>query len=276
MPYIAVAEENSGPIELYYEDHGAGPAVVLVHGFASSSRSWEKQVVALYLGGFRVVAYDRRGFGQSSMPAFGYDFDTLATDLHVLIATLELRDIALVGFGMGGGEVARYFGRYGAKGVGRAAFISSITPAPCMSPENPHGIDAITLERMRSEIAVDRFAFTRRFIADVYGRDGEFGSRASHDVLERDAAIAASASPFAMDGTVAGWCEDFRSDLARVDVPTLVVHGDSDRIAPLATTAQRMPEHLHTSTLNVLEGAPHGLIWTHAAPLNAALLQFLR
>jgi non-heme chloroperoxidase len=276
MPYIAVAEDNSGPIDLYYEDHGAGPAVVLAHGFPSSSRSWEKQVVALYRGGFRVVAYDRRGFGQSSMPAFGYDFDTLAADLHALVATLELREVALVGFGMGGGEVARYFGRYGSKGVRRAAFVSSITPALCASPENPDGLDIHTLQRMQSEIEADRFAFGRRFVTDAYNADSDLGSRVSRDVLERDVAIAAAESPLAIHDVVAAWREDFRSDLGRIDVPTLVVHGDSDRVAPIAVTARRMPAYLDSPTLTVLEAAPHGLIWTHAPLVNAALLEFLR
>ena len=276
MPYIAVAEDNSGPIELYYEDHGAGPAVVLVHGFASSARSWEEQVVALYRGGFRVIAYDRRGFGQSSKPAFGYDIDTLTTDLHALIATLELHDLTLVGFGMGGGEVARYFGRYDGKGVRRAAFVSSITPTLSASPDNPGGIDENSYARMRAEIDTDRFAFARGFIADVYNIGDTFDTNVSRDVLERDAAIAAAASPFALHATVAASGEDFRVDLARIDVPTLVIHGDRDRIAPVATTAGRMPGYLSDCTLTVLEGAPHGCVWTHAALVNAALLQFLR
>jgi non-heme chloroperoxidase len=265
MPYVAVAEDNSAPIDLYYQDHGAGPAVVLVHGFASSCRSWEKQVVALYRSGFRVVSYDRRGFGQSSMPAFGYDFDTLAVDLHALISILELRDVALVGFGMGGGEVARYFGRYGSENVRCAAFISSITPA----------FAAGHLANEQSEIETDRFAFARRFIADTYSIDNSSGSHVSIEVLQRDFIIAAAASPVAMHDSIAAWREDFRSDLALVKIPSLVIHGDRDRIAPFATTAQRMPASLGRPTLTVVDGAPHGLIWTHAADVNAALLHFL-
>ena len=267
MPYIAVAEDNSGPIDLYYEDHGAGPAVVLVHGFLSSGRSWEKQVVALYRAGFRVVTYDRRGFGRSSMPAFGYDFDTLATDLHALIGTLELREVALVGFGMGGGEVARYFSRYGGKGVRRVAFVSSITPA--LYATSPP-------QRMQSEIDTDRFAFARNFITDAYTVGNQSDPRVSRDMLEREAAIAAAASPFAIRDVVTGWREDFRSDLARIGVPTLVVHGDGDRIAQIAITARQMSSYLDRPALTVLEGAPHGLLWTHAACVNATLLEFLR
>ena len=276
MPYIAVAEDNSGPIDLYYEDHGAGPAVVLVHGFLSSSRSWEKQVVALYRAGFRVVAYDRRGFGRSSMPAFGYDFDTLAADLHGLITTLELRDVALVGFGMGGGEVARYFGRYGSKGVRGATFVSSITPALVASPENPEGLDANLIERSQRESDADRFAFARRFVADTYDAGDGLGPSVSCELLEHDTIIAATASPFAMREVVAAWREDFRPDLARIDVPTLVVHGSGDRLAPIGVTARRMASHLHNPTLTVLEGAPHGLIQTHASSVNTAMLEFLR
>lgn len=265
MPYIAVAEDNSAPIDLYYEDHGAGPAVVLVHGFPSSGRSWEKQLVALYRAGFRVITYDRRGFGQSSMPAFGYDFNTLAGDLHALIATLELRDVTLVGCGMGGGEVARYFGRYGAERVARAAFVSSMTPALNMN-----------LRAMQLEIEADRFAFARSFIADGYRAGNSVDLHVSRDVLERDASIAATASPVAMYETIAAWSEDFRSNLARINVPSLVIHGEGDCIAPIDATARRMPQYLDRPTLTVLEGAPHALIWTHATRVNAALLNFLR
>jgi len=264
MPYIAVAEDNSAPIELYYEDHGAGPAVVLVHGFPSSGRAWEKQVVALYRAGYRVVAYDRRGFGQSSMPAFGYDFDTLASDLHALVTTLDLRDVALVGSGMGGGEVARYFGRYGAERVRRVAFISSITP----------GLEPAGLHAMQREVEDDRFAFARRFVTDTYNA-GYSSLRVSDAVIERDIAIAASASPIAMHDTIAALRENFSSNLAKIHVPSLVVHGDGDRIAPVAITASRMPAHLAAATLIVLQGAPHNLIWTDAPRVNDALLEFL-
>lgn len=276
MPYIAVAEDNSGPIELYYEDHGAGPAVVLVHGFPTSGRTWEKQAAALYRAGFRVVSYDRRGFGQSSMPAFGYEFDTLAADLRALISTLELRDVALVGFGMGGGEVARYFGRYGSGGVRRAAFISSITPALFSGAEDTDDGALTCIERMQAEINNDRFAFARRYLSHVYTTDGIGESLASPDVLARDADIAAAASFLAMHDCVGSWAEDFRTDLAQVDVPSLVLHGMGDRIAPLEITGRRMPAHLPNATLTVLEDAPHGLTWTHAARVNTALLEFLR
>jgi non-heme chloroperoxidase len=266
MPYVAVAEDNSASIDLYYEDHGAGPAVVLVHGFASSSRSWEKQVVALYRSGFRVVAYDRRGFGQSSMPAFGYDFDTLAADLHALVGVLELRDVALVGFGMGGGEVARYFGRYRPENIRRVAFISSITPS--------HEVG--DLAQAQSEIDADRFAFARRFISNTYSVDNTSGPHAGTELLQRDVAIAAAASPIAMHDCLGAWREDFRTDLALVNVPSLILHGDHDRVTPLDSTAQHMPAYLDRPTLTVIAGAPHQLIWTHAADVNAALLQFLR
>jgi non-heme chloroperoxidase len=276
MPYIAVAEDNSAPIDLYYEDHGAGPAVVLVHGFPTSGRSWEKQVIALYRAGFRVVAYDRRGFGRSSMPAFGYDFDTLAADLHALIATLELRDVTLVGCGMGGGEVARYFGLYGADRVHRAAFVSSITPALYSNAHSFEAIDATKLLGKQQEIEADRFSFARRFIADAYNAGSSASSIVTSDVLERDADIAATASLIAMSDSVAAWSEDFGSDLAQINVPSLVIHGDCDRIAPMAITARRMPTYLDKAALLVLEGAPHAIIWTHAALVNTALLNFLR
>jgi non-heme chloroperoxidase len=266
MPYVAVAEDNSASIDLYYEDHGAGPAVVLVHGFPTSSRSWEKQIVALYRAGFRVVAYDRRGFGQSSMPAFGYDYNTLTNDLHALIDILELRDVTLVGFGMGAGEVARYFGRYGSDGVRRAAFISSITPA----------FASDKLEHLQSEIENDRFAFARRFIANTYTVDSGNGPDVSSEVLARDFAIAANTSPIAMHDCIAAWRDDFRNDLALINVPALIIHGDRDHIAPFATTGNRMSSSLDLSTLALIEGAPHACTWTHSALVNAALLNFLQ
>jgi len=273
MPYIAVAEDNSGPIDLYFEDHGAGKAVVLVHGFVSSSRSWEKQIVALYHAGLRVVAYDRRGFGRSSKPAFGYDFDTLAADLHALITTLELRDVALAGFGMGGADIARYVSRYGNKGVRSATFISGIAPVPDATPE---GIDEIDAARVQREIDADRYAFSTRYIARAYATGNPLERNVSHELLERDAAVAAEASPFALHDAVAAWREDFRTDLALIDIPTLVVHGDSDRVVPLRVMERRTLAHLHNPTLTVIEGAPHGLFWTHASSLNSAMLEFLR
>jgi len=263
MPYIAVAEDNSGPIDLYFEDHGAGPAVILVHGFLSSSRAWEKQIVALYHAGFRVVAYDRRGFGRSSKPAFGYDFDTLAADLHSLITTLELRDVALAGFGLGGADIARYFSQYGSKGVRSATFISGIAPV----------FDA---DRVQHEIDADRYAFSRRFIVSVYAAGQSHERSVSNELLERDAAIAAEASPFALHDAAVAWREDFRSDLDLIDTPTLIVHGDSDRITPLDVMARRTLTHIHNATLTVIEGAPHGLFWTHASSVNRAMLEFLR
>jgi peroxiredoxin len=223
-----------------------------------------------------VVAYDRRGFGRSSKPAFGYDFDTLASDLHALMTTLELRDVALAGFGMGAGDVARYCSRHGSKGVRSVTFVSGITPATCPKPENPDGIDASDVDRVQREIDADRYAFSARFIATAYDTGEPLRHRVSDELLARDAAVAAEASPFALRDAVHAWREDFGPDLDLIDVPTLIVHGDSDRVVPLAVTTRRLLAHVQHPTLKVIEGAPHALFWTHASSVNTAMLGFLR
>ena len=275
MPYLAVGKENSGDINLYYEDHGAGKPVVLIHGWPLSGQSWEKQTAALLAAGHRVITYDRRGFGLSDKPASGYDYDTLAGDLHQLITRLDLRGVTLAGFSMGGGEVARYLGKYGSERVKKAAFIAAIPPFLLKTPDNRLGVDGSVFEGIKQALVADRLAFLAGFLANFYNVDVLGGKLISDQVVQSSWNIASGASPKGTLGCVSAWLTDFRKDLAAIKVPTLVVHGDADRIVPLAASAKRTHEAIRGSRLVVLEGAPHGLNWTHAEQLNRALLDFL-
>jgi non-heme chloroperoxidase len=275
MPFINVGKENSGRIELYYEDHGKGNPVVLIHGWPLSGRSWEKQTRALVDAGYRVIMYDRRGFGHSSKPAIGYDYDTLAEDLRRLIIRLRLRDVTLVGFSMGGGEVARYLSKYGTRGVSNAVFISAIPPFLLKTHDNPEGVDGSVFEGIKQGIAADRLAFLSQFLANFYNVDVLGGRLISDQVVQFSWAIAAGASPRGTIDCVNAWLTDFRKDLKRIDIPTLVIHGESDRIVPLAASGRRTAEMVQRSRLVVVEGGPHGLTWTHADQVNRELLNFL-
>jgi pimeloyl-ACP methyl ester carboxylesterase len=276
MATITVDSENSTPIDLYYEDHGTGDPVVLIHGWPLSGRSWEKQVPALIGAGYRVITYDRRGFGESSRPWTGYEYDTLARDLDRILTKLDLRNVTLVGFSMGGGEVARYVGTYGAGRVARAAFVSAVTPYLLKAADNPAGVDLGVFDGIRAALNGDRVAFLSGFIQNFYNADVLRGTRLSDEVLRLSWTIAAGASPKGTHDLVAAWGTDFRADLGRFTVPTLMVHGDADRIVPLEVSAQRMPALVKGSRLAVIKGGPHGLNWTHAEELNQALLEFLR
>jgi pimeloyl-ACP methyl ester carboxylesterase len=275
MPYLHVGEENSGGIELYYEDQGQGSPVLLIHGWPLSGASWEKQVTALLAAGYRVVTYDRRGFGRSAQPSSGYDYDTLALDLHQVITKLELRKAALVGFSMGAGEVARYLGRYGCERVSRAVFIAGITPYLRGGPENLEGVPEAVFDGIRKAILTDRPAFLSGFLADFYNLDLLGGKRISSQAVQYSWNVAVAASPKATLDCVGAWGADFRKDLARLEVPSLVIHGDADRILPIEATGIRTHQAVRGSHLVVVGGAPHGLLWTHAENVNHELLQFL-
>jgi non-heme chloroperoxidase len=275
MPYVQVGTENSGNIDLYYEDHGTGKPVVLVHGWPLSGRSWEKQVPVLLDAGYRVITYDRRGFGDSSKPVSGYDYDTFASDLHKLVTKLDLRDMALVGFSMGGGEVARYLGTHGTGRVRQAVFIAAIPPFLLKTPDNPGGVDGSVFDGIGKAITADRPAFLSKFLSDFYNVDVLGGKLISDQMVQLSWNIAAGASPKGTLACVPAWLTDFRKDLERIDVPTLVIHGDADRILPLSATGKRTHEAIKGSRLVVVEGGPHGLTWTHAEKVNHELRTFL-
>jgi len=259
----------------YYEDHGSGTPVVLIHGFPLSGRSWEKQTVALLGAGYRVIAYDRRGFGKSSQPASGYDYDTFAEDLHKVMTKLDLRGAALVGFSMGGGEVARYIGKYGTDRVSKAAILSGIPPFLKKTADNPSGVDDAAIRGIQDAIAKDRLAFLTGFFKDFYNLDTFLGKRISEEVVRDSWNVGSGASPKGTYECPPTWVTDFRKDLARVDVPTLVMQGDADRILPIAATGTRTHEAIKGSQLVVVEGAPHGMLWTHGDQVSETLVGFL-
>lgn len=275
MPYITVGTENSGNIELYYEDHGSGKPVVLIHGYPLSGASWEKQVPGLLERGHRVITYDRRGFGKSSQPTVGYNYDTFAQDLQKLITELKLEDFTLVGFSMGGGEIARYFGRFGSEGVSKAVIIGGVPPFLLKTDDNPEGVDAGVFEGIKKAVAADRYAFFTEFFKNFYNTDVLSGKRISEDAVRASWNIAVGSSATASLACVSTWIEDFRNDVARIDVPTLVIHGDDDRIVPLSAAGQRTANLIKDARLVVVEGGPHAINWTHAEKVNAELLSFL-
>jgi non-heme chloroperoxidase len=275
MPHVSIGKENSGNIDLYYEDHGSGKPVVLIHGYPLSGAAWEKQTAALLTAGHRVITYDRRGFGKSSQPTSGYNYDTFAEDLHRLVTQLELRDFSLVGFSMGGGEVARYIGKYGSKGVTKAVFISAVPPFLLKMPDNPDGVDGSVFEGIQKAVAADRYAFFTDFFKNFYNTDVLLGKRVSEAAIQASWNLAANASATASYACVPTWHEDFRQDLARFDVPALVIHGDADRIVPIGAAGLRTAKLIKGSRLVTVKDGPHCITWTHAEEVNRELVNFL-
>jgi non-heme chloroperoxidase len=275
MPFVTVDKENSGNVDLYYEDHGSGKPVVLIHGFPLSGVSWEKQVAALLGAGYRVITYDRRGFGRSSQPTSGYNYDTFARDLHKLVTHLDLSDFALAGFSMGGGEVARYLGTYGSKKVSQAIFMGAVPPFLLKTDDNPEGVDGSVFEGIQQAISADRYAFFGGFFDNFYNTDLLLGKQISAQAIQASWNIAAGASATATLACVATWLEDFRQDLASIDIPTLIIHGDADRIVPLAASGLRTAKLIKNAELVVVNDGPHCITWTHADIVNQELLRFL-
>ena len=275
MPQITVGTENNAPIQLHYEDHGAGRPVVLIHGWPLSGRSWESQVPALLEAGHRVITYDRRGFGGSSQPWNGYDYDTFAADLNTLLTELDLREVTLVGFSMGGGEVVRYIATFGTDRIARAVLASAVPPYLYKSQDNPDGgLDDATIETFQAGVKGDRLGFLDEFTTTFFTAGGALKVSEPQREYARD--IAAFASPKAtLDCIDAFGRTDFRADLAKVTVPTLVIHGDSDGVVPFEVSGKRSAETIPGSTLVVLEGAPHGCNVSHATEFNQALISFL-
>jgi pimeloyl-ACP methyl ester carboxylesterase len=276
MNYITVGKENSCNIGIYYEDYGTGKPVVLIHGWPLSGASWEKQVPVLLASGRRVISYDRRGFGNSSKPTSGYDYDTFAEDLNKIILTLDLHNVMLVGFSMGGGEIARYLGKYGSKRVERVVFLSSVPPFLLKTPDNPSGVDKSVFDGIMKAISVDRLAFLSKFFSDFYNVDILEGKRVSKQVVQFSWNVAAGASPKGTFDCVSAWLTDFRKDLARIDVPTLIIQGDADRILPIDATGRRLHEAIKGSRYVEIKDGPHGIIWTHSEEVNRELLAFYR
>jgi non-heme chloroperoxidase len=274
--YINVGQENSTPIDLYYEDHGSGKPVVLIHGYPLNGASWEKQTAALLAAGHRVITYDRRGFGKSSQPTIGYDYDTFAQDLRKLVTALELRDFALVGFSMGGGEVARYLGKYGSDGVAKAVFLSAVPPFLLKAADTPEGVDKSVFTGIETAVKADRYAFFTDFMKNFYNTDVLQGKRVSEQSVHASWNVAVGSSATADLECVRTWLTDFRKDLARVDIPTLVMHGDADRILPASASGARTAKLIKGARYVEVQGGPHAITWTHADVVNPELVNFLK
>jgi non-heme chloroperoxidase len=275
MNTIKVGRENSTSIDLYYEDHGSGSPVVLIHGWPLNGASWEKQTAALLAAGHRVITYDRRGFGRSSKPSTGYNYDTFAADLAAVLAALSLDKVDLVGFSMGTGEVTRYLGKYGSARVRRAVLIGTLGPYLVKTPDNPEGVDPGVFKSIKDAIRSDRPAFLLQFLHNFYNWDVLGGKRVSERVVEDNWNVATGASAIGALNCVDSWIEDFRRDLPKNDVPTLILHGDSDRILPADATSRRQAKLLQKVRFIELAGGPHGVLWTHSDEVNRALVEFL-
>jgi len=276
VAYITVATENSADVDIYYTDQGSGQPVVLIHGFPLNGESWGKQQAALLDAGYRVIAYDRRGFGASSKTGSGYDYDTFAADLHALMEDLDLDEAVLVGFSMGTGEVARYLARYGSGRVAKAAFLGSLEPFLLITDDNPGGAgDPAFFDGMAAAVRADRYAFIAGFFRDFYNLDENLGSRISQEALGASIAVANQAGNTAIAAAPLTWPTDFRADIPSVTVPALIVHGTADNILPIDSTGRLFKDLLPQATYVEIDGAPHGMLWTHGDEVNEALLAFL-
>ena len=275
MSTITVGTENSTAIELFYEDHGSGQPVVLIHGYPLDGSSFEKQTQALLGAGYRVITYDRRGSGKSSQPTVGYDYDTFAADLKVVLDTLDLTEAVLVGFSMGSGEVARYISNYGSARVAKAVFLGSLQPFLLQTDDNPTGVPQEVFDGLLKAVTADRFAFFTGFYQNFYNLDENLGSRVSQEVVDVSQTIAAGSSFFSSVADQPTWLTDFRGDIPKIDVPALIVHGTADRILPIDSTGRVFAKSLPSAEYVEIEGAPHGMLWTHHAEVNAVLLAFL-
>jgi non-heme chloroperoxidase len=275
MATVTVGQENSTGIEIYYEDHGAGQPVVLIHGYPLSGRAWDKQVPVLLDAGHRVITYDRRGFGHSSQPTSGYDYDTFAADLNTLLEHLDVRDAVLVGHSMGTGEVTRYLGRYGSARVAKGVLISPIPPYLLQAPDNPDGVPQSLFDGFVQAARADTPAWMKGFLDTFYNADTLRGTLVSDQAWQASWNLAVTASATAAVACIRTWTTDFRDDLPKIDVPMLVVQGDADQVLPIDKTGKRLPDLINDLQLVVIEGGPHAIAWTHADQVNTALLDFL-
>ena len=279
MPYVKVGTENSADIEIHYNDHGSGKPIVLIHGYPLDANSWERQERVLLAEGYRCISYDRRGFGASSQPTSGYDYDTFAADLKALLDHLALdQDVVLAGFSMGTGEVTRYLGTYGSAGIAKAVLFGAIPPFVLQTDDNPKGVPGDVFEGIQKAIVTDRYAYFDDFFDNFYNTDELAPERISDAAVRASFQVAAGSSPYATYACVATWLTDFRADLPKIDIPTLVVHGTADRVLPFESTAKRLHDEQLIADLKVvaIEGGPHNIGWTFPDEVNEALLEFLK
>jgi non-heme chloroperoxidase len=273
---ITVGKENTDDIDLYYEDHGTGQPVVLIHGYPLNAHSWEKQEHVLLQAGYRVITYDRRGFGQSSRPTVGYDYDTFAEDLDAVLEQLDLTGCVLVGFCMGTGEVTRYLSTFGSSRVSKAVLIGAIPPFLLKTQDNPDGVEQSVFDDIKAAVIADRPAYFQNFLNNSYNLDILAGTRVSDQAWHNSFNVALSASAHAAHACIDTWLTDFRDDLPMIDVPVLLIHGDADRILPYPNTAQRLPGLIKDLTVVTVKDGPHHIAWTHPDVVNPALLDFLK
>ena len=278
MPLIKVGTENGADIDLHYNDHGVGKPIVLIHGYPLDGNSWERQERELLAHEYRCITYDRRGFGQSSQPTVGYDYDTFAADLKALLDHLALdQDAVLVGFSMGTGEVTRYLGTYGSAGISKAVLIGSIPPYVLQADDNPQGVPRDVFEGLKQAAAGDRYAFLDSFLGNLYNADVSIPGRLSDSALRASSQVAYGSGPYATYASIDTWLTDFRGDLPKIDIPVLAIHGTADRILPPPVTVERLRDERLIADLTVVEipDGPHNVCWTHPDEVNSALLSFL-
>jgi non-heme chloroperoxidase len=277
MPSIKVGTENSADIEIHYNDHGAGKPIVLIHGYPLDGNSWERQERVLLENGYRCISYDRRGFGRSSQPTTGYDYDTFAADLKSLLDHLALdQDAMLAGFSMGTGEVTRYLGTYGSAGISKAVLIGSIPPYLLQADDNPQGVPKDVFDGFKEAVVADRYAFLDSFLANLYNTDVSMPERLSEAALRASSQVADASAPYATYACIDTWLTDFRGDLPKIDIPVLAIHGTADRVLPFDVTTARLRDEKLIADLTVVEIAdgPHNVGWTHPDEVNSALLSF--
>jgi len=275
MSYIKVGQENSQPVEIYYEDHGSGSPVVLIHGWPLNGDAWEKQTAALLAAGHRVITYDRRGFGRSSKPGVGYNYDTFAADLNALLSALDLTGVSLIGHTMGTGEITRYIRKYGTKRLRKVALIGTLGPYLVKAPDNPEGVDPKVFTDTKAGLKADRPVALMEFLKNFYSVGGADGNRVSERLIEANWAVAIGASPIGTVACVDAWIEDFRKDIARNDLPTMIIHGDDDRILPADVTSRRQAKLTKNVKYVEIKGGSHGITWTRAEEINAELVPYL-
>lgn len=276
MPYLAVGTDKDSEVRLSYADYGEGKPVVLMHGWPLSHRMWEAQIPALVEAGYRVIAYDRRGFGDSDKPWTGYEYDTFASDLNTLLEELDLSEVSLVGFSMGGGEVARYIGTYGSERAEKAVLMSAVTPYLLKTDDNPDGVDESVFEEMLEGVRTDRPGFLEGFTKKFVNWDTDGKQILSEAALRHAWDIGVWASPKATLECIKAFSStDFRDDLKKFDVPTLIMHGDADQIVPFEVSGQRAAELIPGSKTVIIKGGSHGITYTAPSEVNQALLAFL-
>ncbi|WP_159618652.1 alpha/beta fold hydrolase [Arthrobacter zhaoguopingii] len=276
MAFVTVGQENSTDINIYYEDHGQGQPVVLIHGYPLNGRSWERQLPVLLEAGYRVITYDRRGYGQSSQPTVGYDYDTFATDLRTLLESLDLNDVILAGFSMGSGEVGRYIGKYGTARVAKAIFAAPLEPFLLKTPENPTGLDQAVFDGIVEAATRDRFAHYVDFTHNFYNSDVFLGTdRLSEHAFKHSLDDAFASSAYGTLESIKSWTTDFREDITKINVPALIIQGTEDRTLPIDSTGRPFHKANPDAEYVEIDGAPHGMLWTHAEEFNQPFMKFI-